>query len=250
MAFQPVDINQASLEQLSLLPGVGKKLAANILSYRKKHGPLVKAEQLLAIEGMSPNKLANIKTQAVFKVPKSQSLIITPTPKITIEKKPIIGLSILEKKVLLHYGLNEDVDLSLSRRVKKAAWLPQLSALMNLDQGDITTKKAGTNSDAWQKRGGQDFGIGIKATFDLEKLIFNKDELEVAKLSLKRLEKREEVIHKLHKNYFHYLQLADTASKPLEPELSHSISFEMAEVSALLDAMSGGEFSRFYTFSE
>ena len=57
LAFQSVDINQASVEQIALLPGLGKKLAKNILSFRDQNGAFSHPEQLLRVPGMRETQL-------------------------------------------------------------------------------------------------------------------------------------------------------------------------------------------------
>lgn len=252
LSFQPVDINSASLEQLMLLPGVGKKLAEDILIYRKRHGPLSGPAHLSQVNGMTDKKLEHMRDHMVFLGPVRQvkkTLGSPPLPepkKIILLNKPIISLYALETSVLNAQGLSQDLDQSLSSRSRIAAWLPKLSALFDVDRGDVTTeKKVENSSDSLLRRGGRDFSVGVRATFDLEKLIFNRDELEVAKLSLKRLEKRDEVISKVQKNYFRYLRLAKTAESPVDVTTAQAISLEMAEIEAVLDSMSMGEFTRF-----
>jgi len=51
-----VDINQASAEDLEKLPGIGPKLAQQIIAYRTKHGPFHRIEDLLIIKGIGSKK--------------------------------------------------------------------------------------------------------------------------------------------------------------------------------------------------
>ncbi len=56
-----IDVNQASAEDWARLPGIGPKLAARIVSFRKKHGPFRRVEDLLAIEGIGYGKWKAIR---------------------------------------------------------------------------------------------------------------------------------------------------------------------------------------------
>ncbi|MGA3167987.1 MAG: helix-hairpin-helix domain-containing protein [Terriglobia bacterium] len=51
-----VDINQAPAEDLEKLPGIGPKLAQQIIAYRTKHGPFHRIEDLLIIKGIGSKK--------------------------------------------------------------------------------------------------------------------------------------------------------------------------------------------------
>lgn len=56
-----VNINTASVSELSSLPGIGLKTAENILAYRKKNGKFSKVSQLLNIKGIGETKLAKLR---------------------------------------------------------------------------------------------------------------------------------------------------------------------------------------------
>ncbi len=51
-----VDINRASAEDFEKLPGIGPKLAQQIVAYRTKHGPFRRVEDLLIIKGIGTKK--------------------------------------------------------------------------------------------------------------------------------------------------------------------------------------------------
>ncbi len=59
----PVDLNRASASQLESLTGVGPSLAAAILDYRGRFGPLGSVDDLLAVSGIGPAKLAGLRDQ-------------------------------------------------------------------------------------------------------------------------------------------------------------------------------------------
>lgn len=58
-----VDLNQASIEELETLPGIGKITARNIVTFREKNGPFRRVEELLIIRGMSEKRLRQILGQ-------------------------------------------------------------------------------------------------------------------------------------------------------------------------------------------
>ena len=58
---QLIDVNQASAEDFSRLPGIGPKLAERIVDFRKKQGPFRRIEDLLAIEGIGYGKWKAIR---------------------------------------------------------------------------------------------------------------------------------------------------------------------------------------------
>ena len=55
-----VNVNTASIEQLSALPGIGEGFAERIVEYRETVGPFESAEDLLSVEGIGYGRLEAI----------------------------------------------------------------------------------------------------------------------------------------------------------------------------------------------
>lgn len=56
-----INLNAASAEELSLLPGIGKKTAENILAYRRVNNGFTKIDELLEVKGIGNSKFEKIK---------------------------------------------------------------------------------------------------------------------------------------------------------------------------------------------
>ncbi len=56
-----VAINEATVDELESLPGVGPVLAARIAAYRQEHGPFRDVEDLLAVTGIGERMLASLR---------------------------------------------------------------------------------------------------------------------------------------------------------------------------------------------
>lgn len=55
-----VNINTATAQQLTVLPGVGEKLAARIVEYRQKSGSFKSAEELMNVQGIGEKNFEKI----------------------------------------------------------------------------------------------------------------------------------------------------------------------------------------------
>ena len=55
-ASRKININTASVEELTLLPGLGQKTAQKIIAYREQIGGFSNLEQLMEIEGIGEKK--------------------------------------------------------------------------------------------------------------------------------------------------------------------------------------------------
>src|SRR5438045_3274985 len=56
-----VNINTATAQQLTVLPGVGEKLAARIVEYRQKAGGFKNTSELMNVQGIGEKNLARIQ---------------------------------------------------------------------------------------------------------------------------------------------------------------------------------------------
>lgn len=55
-----IDINTASLDELTILPGIGPKISEDIIKYRETNGPFKKGSDLLKVKGIGPKKMEKI----------------------------------------------------------------------------------------------------------------------------------------------------------------------------------------------
>jgi len=64
---KPIDLNSATLDQLHSLPGVGPVIAQRIMDYRKKSGPFLRVDDLLAVQGISAARMEKIRPFVMVK---------------------------------------------------------------------------------------------------------------------------------------------------------------------------------------
>jgi competence protein ComEA len=58
---QKININTATVQQLTLLPGVGEKLATRIVDYRQKSGGYKSAQELLNVRGIGEKNFQKLQ---------------------------------------------------------------------------------------------------------------------------------------------------------------------------------------------
>lgn len=62
-----LNINQADEQALMQLPGIGETLARRIVEYRRSYRNFSALEELMAVEGMGPARLARLRPYATVK---------------------------------------------------------------------------------------------------------------------------------------------------------------------------------------
>ncbi len=73
-----VDLNSASESELNLLPGVGPKLARDILEYREQHGAFVSVDELKNVRGIKDGRLKSL-------APYLAIVVHTPSPALPLD---------------------------------------------------------------------------------------------------------------------------------------------------------------------
>lgn len=59
--LSPLNLNEATLEELAQLPGIGEELARRIVEHREVNGLFETAEQLMEVSGIGEGKLAALE---------------------------------------------------------------------------------------------------------------------------------------------------------------------------------------------
>lgn len=69
IAFAAVNINTATKDELTSLPGIGPAKAQAILDYRKAHGPFKTVEELKDVKGIGAKRFEKLKPELAVSGP-------------------------------------------------------------------------------------------------------------------------------------------------------------------------------------
>jgi competence protein ComEA len=58
----PIDLNQAAVEDLVMIPGISHRLARRIVEFRESHGPFKTWHQLRRVKGIGPKKVESFRS--------------------------------------------------------------------------------------------------------------------------------------------------------------------------------------------
>lgn len=56
-----VNLNTASAQELTALPGIGETLAGRIIAHREENGPFVRIDQIMAVSGIGPGTYEKLR---------------------------------------------------------------------------------------------------------------------------------------------------------------------------------------------
>lgn len=56
-----ININTASVEEITMLPGIGETHAKRIVEYRQKHGPFLSIEEVTKVTGIGESRFESIE---------------------------------------------------------------------------------------------------------------------------------------------------------------------------------------------
>jgi len=65
--MRKVNINDATLEELVTLDGIGEKVGAKVIEFRKKNGPFQKPEDLMMVKGVGQKMFDKNRDRIVVK---------------------------------------------------------------------------------------------------------------------------------------------------------------------------------------
>lgn len=145
----------------------------------------------------------------------------------------------------LQYASLENAPLtSLAKRVRNAAWLPHIKTrfLRNSDFGDSLKEKVG-DAPVRFERDFSDYGFEVEARWEFDKLLFNSEEINVAKENGRVVSQREKLIDTIVELYFNRKLLIHESQQQNDRQQKMLDSLKLEEITAKLDGLTGGWFS-------
>lgn len=251
-----VDVNRADAEELTQLPGIGPKLAEAIIEERVANGPFISPDDLARVPGISSGLIAKISSLVRTGSSDSASVSwegasVAPAAVREVMNRFAAEPSVREvQNVALEYAkANPERIDSWHARARANAALPQFRTQFDYDiNQDLRTR---TNLDATDARvitedDDRSYEFQVRAQWDLDRLIFEPQELAVARESVRLASLRDRVLDEVTRRYFERRRLQIDLELSPPTDLNDRIRKELRlqELSADIDALTGGWFSQ------
>lgn len=128
---------------------------------------------------------------------------------------------------------------------RRKALMPDLSVGLDRDASDLFHWNTGANPDELQK--GRDLlDWDVSLSWDLADLVWSTDQTTIDSRSKLMVELREDILNEVTRLYFERrrIQVELVSNGLLGPQLKMDKDMRVAELTALIDALTGGEFSK------
>lgn len=250
---QKVDINSADAEELDRLPGIGPKLADEIVRDRDANGSFTSVEDLARVSGISSGTLTKIMDHAYVNRngkggSKTKVVSRKSIQKLLAEYDAEPSVREVQNAAIAYARSHPSTVDSWRTRVRTSDLLPQFRMKVDTDfDRDVRTR---TNLDATEAvvetvDNDNSLELEVQATWELNKIIFDRDELGVWRETIRMANLRDRVVDEATRRFYERRRLQIDLKLSPSTDLADRVRKELRiqELTADLDAMTGGWFS-------
>jgi competence ComEA-like helix-hairpin-helix protein len=253
---QGLDVNTASQAELEALPGVGAKIAADIIREREEGGPFASVDDLTRVPTMTTGVLGKIRGSIrAGNARKPQETVVLQEGKVVsgdIVKKVLQRFNSeptvreVQQQAIAYMRVHpQEVD-SWRLRARTNALAPRLTTQVQGDLNDDrrTVEQPGDPTIVSQTND-QSGRLVIGAAWDLDRLVFEPQEMAVARESVRIANLRDRVLDEVTRRYFERRRLQVDLELSPPKDLGDRVKKELRlqELTADMDAVTGGWFS-------
>jgi competence ComEA-like helix-hairpin-helix protein len=253
-AQEIVDVNSATRDQLESLPGIGAKIASDILREREENGPYSSLEDLQGRVPSVTNSVMN-KARAQLRAAGSQQVLVQEGRVVSQEvvRKVLMRFAgeptvrEVQTQVIEYVRVHPEIIDSWRTRARIRALAPRFSAdaqgtidrdlrkVTNLDAAAAQIEST-TDSDTGR--------LSLEARWDLDRLIFEPQEMSVSREGVRMANLRDRVLAEVTRRYFERRRLQVDLELQPPTDLADRVRKELRlqELTADIDALTGGWF--------
>lgn len=250
---QAANVNTASAQELEALPGIGPKLAEEILRDRQANGPYKRVEDLERVSGISSGLVAKLRGR--LSVGSEQALVVRPGATVTSAQvraalKPYAAeptIREVQQAAVDYARANPDRIDSWRARAANRAFAPQLE--VQVDKDWDKTHRVFEEPGQPKREADYDYddlGLRVKARWNLDRAIFDPEEPKVNREAIRLQRYRDDVVDEVTRRYFERrrLQIELDLTPPTDMADRVRKELRLQELTADIDALTGGFLSQ------
>ncbi len=260
LASGPVVLNRATAAELGSIDGVDGATAERIVSWRDARGRVNSVEELRAL-GLSEDVLASLRRGTVVevRVPEAATQAYTTVEEVLAQFKGEPGVQQLQQWIMAYTSTNPEVVQRWLAASKNFALLPQLQVEVKVKDGwdqdwqyypadgiIDTVEDADSVFDVLDDAGrDRDVTYTARAVWDLDKLVMSSERIRVINEAQDIVKLRDNILSDATSIYFDRRQLQVEMLLSPKSDLKGRMKdqLKLMELTAQLDALSGGQFS-------
>ncbi|MDP2342964.1 MAG: helix-hairpin-helix domain-containing protein [Deltaproteobacteria bacterium] len=251
MSQELLDLNTATREQLEALPGVGAKTASDIVREREENGPYGSVDDLNRVPSMTSSMLG--KMRPLVKAGASDQVVITEGKVVgseTVRKvlKRYAGepsVREVQAAAIEYYRVDPAIIDSWLTRARTNALAPQFQTRgWGESRNDLRTVTQVGEADIESNTDRSAGRLQLQATWDLDRLIFEPQEMNIAREGVRIANLRDRVTDEVTRRYFERRRLQIDLELTPPNDLADRVKKELRlqELTADMDASTGGWF--------
>lgn len=254
---QTLDLNRATQQELQQLPGVGESTAARIVEHRTENGPFGSVDDLAKVRGIGAASLERLREHVhVGGLDLNARSLPAADPNEASEAnvrrlleryKNEPSVREVHEAAARYAEVHPELIQSWRIRSRLSALGPQVRGDYRYQtDGRLRVAQGGSSEPSRSEDESWRHQPNVRAQLDLDRLIFNPDELRVSNEIVDLVRLRESVLDQVTKIYYErrrlQLELDMTPPKDLAGRVRKELRLQ--ELVADLDSLTGGFFSK------
>lgn len=268
-AQEIININTADVDALMVLPRVGRVLAQHIIDYREANGAFSSIEDLLLVDGIGEAMFEQLRSRVTVTAVGAETVAAEDQPRTTkptlmmadvfaqFEDEPTI--SEVQRAAIQYANIDPSRIDTWYRASLSQALVPQVKVTVghDTDEDDSLSSSStisvsggtvtiGPDDITRGESTDYDWSYRLSLDWDLNELVFNKDQLSISGESEDMVELRNDIVDEVSKLYFdrRRLQIEMVLNPSADLKMQIRNELRLQELTAALDALTGGYFAR------
>jgi hypothetical protein len=252
IGWAEIDLNSAGVKDLIAIEHIDQAMAESIVEYRSKHNGIPNVESLRVLN-LSESALDSLRSESIvtLQISTKRNKSYSSVEEVMAEFETEPDIRAVQAMAMRYSKSNPELMEKWLASSKRAYALPKVNLQYEkqLDEGTRYDYVAGADgnleSQADYVQIGNDDKVVVKLEWRLDKLVMSSEQIRVINETGKANKMREKVLDEVTRLYFDRRRLqVDNLLQP-PSSLSDQIEMELRlqEMTANLDALTGGEFS-------